>query len=121
VFEVATEFCPATGVRLDEDCHPVRNRKFVERRRCVLQSAFDACARVRSEMDVDVPHPQGVGNVDLPLHRRDRLLPEVGFWRREIHEVGGVDDPRADIARLGGLTELRGVVGFDVRVLPHLR
>jgi hypothetical protein len=57
---------------------------------------------MRAQMDVDVVDAETVGGVEFGLHTVDRFLAQTAFGRRQVHQIRGVDDPRADRV-LGGL------------------
>jgi hypothetical protein len=121
VLERAAEFRPATGVRFDEHRHALGDVEFVERARRVVEALLDAGAGVGTQVDVDVLDAQRRGGLDLCLHAPDRLLPKTALRRREVHQVGGVDDPRADVVFGRQIAKRRGLVLAQVRLAPYLR
>jgi len=76
---------------------------------------------VGAEVDVHVVDVEFRGRVDLLLHAVDGLLAQVRFGCTEVHEVRGVDDPRAVEVRRSARPERLGLLVAEVRVLPHLR
>ena len=118
--DAAPEFRSAAGVGFDEHRHAVGYVEFLKRRGGVVETALDARAGVRTQMNVDVGDVEFRGRVDLGLHRGDGLLSEVFLWRTEIDEIGTMDDPRVNAVFGGALAEPLGLLVADVWVLPDL-
>ena len=82
-----------------------RSRTCCERRHGPLEAGVEPGAEMRADVDDDAVGGDRAGGIDGLRHRLDGLVVLRLVGRREVDQIDGVDEDRADVRLLAALAE----------------